>query len=88
VKLRSATTRLVVSGTGFIPPGASGAPAVMLGGVDLPVATGATATQLTATVPTERTATAQGLTEGTLDLVVLTPGGTASDPVQVVVSYS
>jgi hypothetical protein len=84
VMLGPAATELVVSGTGFIPPGASGGPTVMLGGVDLPVAAGATATQLTATVPA--TAAAQGLTAGTLDLVVLTPAGTPSEPVQVVVS--
>jgi hypothetical protein len=87
VRLGPNATPLVISGTGFIPPSIAGTPTVMLGGVNLAVDPGATATQITANIPTAANAATTGLKAGTLDLVVLTPVGTPSpEPAQVVVS--
>jgi hypothetical protein len=78
---------LAVSGTGFLPAGASGAPKAMLGGVELPV-TGATDTQLTATVPTAAEARAKGMKSGQPELIVISSAGIPSAGKQIDVTLT
>jgi hypothetical protein len=80
VVLGSAPTPVTVSGTGFIPDGIQGTPSVTIGGIPLQPAAGniASATQITADVPTTADAARVGLTAGTYNVVVVTPVGTPS----------
>jgi hypothetical protein len=80
VLLDNRTTKVVVSGTGFMPDGVSREPSVTVGGakLDLHPNEPPTDTRIAVDVPTAAGAKARGLAPGTHTLVVVSSAGTPS----------